>query len=268
MRLVERTFWEDVWAAGQGGPDGATRDARRWRSHQDIVLHDHLLGPAIRAMREETDRAPRVLEVGCAPARNLLRLHRDLGIDPWGLEYTEAGVHSSRANLAAIGVAPAQVLAADLFDDAALAPWWGTFDAVVSFGFLEHFTDPSDAVARHIRLLRPGGLLAVTIPNYRGLGGALLHALHPALLPLHNRDVMTDAAWRALFQHPDLSLEVAEPFGGPDVGFHTADGAWRRRALRGLRAVQAVVNVAQRIAPLPDHGAWSAGWVAIGHRRR
>lgn len=267
MRLVERAFWEDVWAAGQGGPDGATRDARRWRSHQDIVLHDHLLGPALRALDAGTETPPRVLEVGCAPARNLIRLHRDLGIDPWGLEYTESGVQSSRANLTSIGVAPAQILQADLFDDAALAPWWGTFDAVVSFGFLEHFTDPADAVARHLRLLRPGGLLAVTIPNYRGLGGMLLRALHPALLPLHNLDLMSDAAWRALFERDDLALQRAGPFGGADVGFHTADGAWRRRALRGLRVLQAGVNLAQRVVPMPDHGAWSAGWVAIGHRR-
>jgi SAM-dependent methyltransferase len=266
LRLVERAFWEQVWSSGQGSPEAPVRDARRWRSHQDVVLHDGHLGPALRALGAGSP-PPRVLEVGCAPARNLLRLHRDHGIDPWGLEYTEAGVTSSRANLATIGVPPEQVLHADLFDDDALRPWWGTFDAVVSFGFLEHFTDPSDAVARHIRLLRPGGLLAVTIPNYQGLGGVLLRALNPSLVPLHNLSLMRAATWKGLFHREDLDLDKAGAFGGPDVGFHTADGRWRRRALRGLRATQGLINLAQRVVPLPDHAAWSAGWIAIGHRR-
>jgi SAM-dependent methyltransferase len=43
----------------------------------------------------------------------------------------------------------------------------GSFDVVFSQGFIEHFQpDTSDLlVAEHVRVLRPGGLLAVSVPN-------------------------------------------------------------------------------------------------------
>ncbi len=41
------------------------------------------------------------------------------------------------------------------------------FDVVVSFGFIEHFDDPEPAIRRHVELCKPGGVVFITVPNYR-----------------------------------------------------------------------------------------------------
>jgi SAM-dependent methyltransferase len=261
-RLTEREFWDAAWGAG-GDPTGG--DLRRWRSFADRDLWDRLLAPALTPLR-----GGRALEVGCAPGRNLLRLQQTFGLDPWGVEYAPVGVERTRQAFRAAGLDPAQVLEADFFDDAWLAGQHASFDTVVSFGFIEHFRDPATVVQRHVELLRPDGLLAVSLPNLRGLNGLLTRALHPALLPLHNLDLMTTDAVRALADPTLVDVRYAGPYGGLDVGMLTALPGPRRLALRGLRAVQWGVNHA--LGALPERavprGAWhSPGFVLIARRR-
>ena len=52
------------------------------------------------------------------------------------------------------------------------------FDVVMSRGFIEHFDEPSSVVDRHLDLLKPGGLLVVSIPNLRGVNGLLTRFFH------------------------------------------------------------------------------------------
>src|SRR5262245_58148109 len=44
-----------------------------------------------------------------------------------------------------------------------------TFDVVYSIGFIEHFEDPRMIIEKHLRLLRPGGRLIITLPHFAHL---------------------------------------------------------------------------------------------------
>lgn len=62
--------------------------------------------------------------------------------------------------------------------------WWGTFDVAMSYGLAEHFRYPErlEIFRSHLQLLKPGGLLIVSVPNaaffpYR-VGKYLLEILH------------------------------------------------------------------------------------------
>ena len=48
------------------------------------------------------------------------------------------------------------------------------YDIVCSFGFVEHFEDTETVLRRHCNLVKPGGRLLITMPNFLGLNG-LLH---------------------------------------------------------------------------------------------
>jgi SAM-dependent methyltransferase len=97
----------------------------------------------------------RVLDVGCGRGR-LLAAFRGQGWEVHGSELTEASASHPRA----LGI-PVHV---GTLDD---APWpVASFDAVVMWHVLEHWPDPAVAVAQAARLLRPGGVFAVGVPNH------------------------------------------------------------------------------------------------------
>ena len=42
-----------------------------------------------------------------------------------------------------------------------------------SHGFIEHFQDTTDVIARHVRLLSDSGRLLIVLPNFRGINGGI-----------------------------------------------------------------------------------------------
>lgn len=45
------------------------------------------------------------------------------------------------------------------------------YDLVLSCGLIEHFQDTKDIIDRHLRFLKPGGTLFITLPNFTGING-------------------------------------------------------------------------------------------------
>lgn len=73
------------------------------------------------------------------------------------------------------------------------------YDIVCSFGFIEHFDNYQNIISRHGELLRPGGILIITVPNFRGGLQKFLHRyLDNELLKLHNLNSMNLDAWNEL----------------------------------------------------------------------
>ena len=76
-----------------------------------------------------------------------------------------------------------------------------------SCGLIEHFEDPSEMVAAHLRLVAPGGTVLIAIPNYSGLYLRLQRWFDPANLAIHNVRIMNEAAIAALV-HPTPDFRV------------------------------------------------------------
>ena len=123
-----------------------------------------------------------VLEIGCAPGKWLAYLAGRHGLVPAGIEYSPEGLRATRRNFELLGVTNAELIEGDFF---ALAPE-PRFDAVASYGLVEHFDDPGSVLDRHVAWLKPGGRLVIGVPNFRGLHGALQRMLDPKILALHN----------------------------------------------------------------------------------
>src|SRR5438034_690129 len=69
------------------------------------------------------------------------------------------------------------------------------YDVVCSFGFLEHFSNPEVIIKRHISLLRPGGTLVISCPNFRGAQYLLHRYLDSENLANHNLEAMDLDRW-------------------------------------------------------------------------
>ncbi|MHB1045223.1 MAG: class I SAM-dependent methyltransferase [Thermoanaerobaculia bacterium] len=104
-------------------------------------------------------RRGRVLDVGCGRGVLPAQLRRR-GWDAHGLELSETSATHAREVLGIpVFVGP---LEESPYEE-------GTFAAVVFWHVLEHLRDPRSALGRARRLLAPGGLLVVAVPNFESL---------------------------------------------------------------------------------------------------
>jgi SAM-dependent methyltransferase len=138
-----REAWRGIWSESDVERELETRASRRARRLRERFL-PHL------------PRGEPWLEAGCGLGAELLGLV-DGGHDIVGLDYVTDAVVRLKRYRASLALAVGDVHALPFGDN--------TFGAYLSFGVLEHFTfGPGPALAEALRVLRPGGVLVLTVP--------------------------------------------------------------------------------------------------------
>jgi SAM-dependent methyltransferase len=132
-------------------------------------------------------------EVGCYPGRYMVYLAREHGCHVSGIDYT-----SEFERMWAL-FREWQVRPLDLYqgDFLAFNPS-KQYDFVYSLGFVEHFSELDEVLARHVRLVRPGGWLFIAAPNFRRVQYVLRRWLDPADLDRHCLATMDLGWWRQI----------------------------------------------------------------------
>ena len=104
-------------------------------------------------------RGLRVLDVGCGSGVHGAELKRLYDHRVVGVDLSAASIQKARTRLSEAYVA--DVTQPERY------PFFGVqaFDIVVFSDILEHLNDPSDVLARHLRLLAPGGRVLISLPN-------------------------------------------------------------------------------------------------------
>lgn len=220
VNIVEKSFWENdyYWAEA----------ALPCRADMGFAF-DRSLARAL-AAHAPAKRGESVLEVGCAPAKWLIFYAERFGAQVSGIEYSEIGAQLSRDNLLAAGVS-GEIATGDFFE---VEPT--KHRLVVSIGFIEHFDEPAQALERHLDFVAPGGRLAVGVPNFRGLNGAVQWLAKPEYLAIHNRAAMRPALYRDFARDHDLELLHLGYLGGFDpviIGLSRGPLLSPRRAIPG-----------------------------------
>ncbi len=153
-RSSEKHHWERFWASA---PELA-----------DVYDTDGRIVEAL--LRQIDPRAARVLEVGAGTGRDSLELER-LGAEVCVIDTSPGALHiiGSQAGAEAL-----QRIRGDAFR---LPFADASFDVVFHQGLLEHFRNPLDLLRENARVLRPGGILAVDVPQRWHYYTPLKHAL-------------------------------------------------------------------------------------------
>lgn len=144
-----------------------------------------------------------VLEIGFAPGKQLAYVAKIFGARVSGLDFSEQGVAFAHRMFERLGI-QADLRCENVFNTTLSS---GIFDFVYSVGLIEHFDDPRPLVRRHVEFLKPGGTALILIPNYRDLYGRLQQYFDPDNLTIHNLNIMTCDAMKALVP-VDLLSEV------------------------------------------------------------
>ena len=222
-RLTEKDYWNAVYldeATAQSIP--SLKEIKQsglkewlkhhlgqyWRDYSDYLEWD-----VIYESQLPKTTGLKVIEIGSAPGTNLVRLHQAFGYEPYGVEYAEAGANLNRAVFRQNGLNPNHVIRADAFSEDFLTRYEGSFDLVVSRGFIEHFTEMRHVLDAHLRLLKPGGKLIVTIPRLTGVPNWLFRLFNPDVIPMHNLSIMNKQSFASLFRRTELQSQLCNYYG-------------------------------------------------------
>ena len=119
--------------------------------------------------RLEVGAGTKMIDVGCGAGRHTFEAFRR-GADVIGFDQSASDLNDVDEILQAMktqGEAPASAKGEAVKGDALELPYGdGTFDCVVASEILEHVPADDRAISELVRVLKPGGALAVTVPRW------------------------------------------------------------------------------------------------------
>lgn len=184
--------WDQAWSQ---------RPRMRFPSGLDIGTRNvqRLLRPYLR-------QGMRYMEVGCAPGKNMAWVAREIQGVVSGIDYSPTGADTAKWLCDGLGV-QADIRCEDAMQTSFES---GSFDLVFSCGLVEHFEDPSPIITAHLKMLAPGGVAVIAVPNYRGLYLKLQQWCYSDNLAIHNLGMMSESGMLELV--PDMPEFSARAF--------------------------------------------------------
>jgi len=177
MDRAGKAHWDASWS---GAPVPAPIDPESSALAKNV---ERTLGRLFDELfREAGARHMRLLEVGCARSAILPFFARRYGFVVAGLDYSEPGCELARLALERAGVS-GEIHHGDMY--APPPELIERFDAVFSFGLVEHFEDTTRCVSALARFAKPGGVLLTIIPNMTGLLGTAQRILNESVYRIH-----------------------------------------------------------------------------------
>lgn len=223
VKLCDRQYWEERY---QGiGFKVAPHDdlIRQWLERWIVPCEDSCL------------------EIGCFPGK-YLAVMGELGYRLFGIDLVD-GVNSKLPEW--LGTKGYRV--GDFFQEDFLQSeryLHRAFDVVCSFGFIEHYVEWPEILRKHGELVRPGGLVVVSAPNFRGLVQWGLHSLIDRdNLAHHNLAAMRPQKWARVLEHQGFEIVFCGWVGSFDFWAENAKmKLWQKVIFRLVRAARPMLR--------------------------
>ncbi len=216
-----------------GDRTGASYWNRHWKASRGLHKAPHTSRAFRRFLTEVLDAAGPgahdVLELGCAPGTMIGLMHALRPNHRYaGLDYDAEHLAAAGKHLESVGIS-CDLVHGDLRQ---VEPQ-RRYDIVVSFGLVEHFDDPASILRHHARLAEPGGLVAVTIPNYTSaLNRFFIQRMDPKALEAHNLAIMSVDALHNAATAGGLAEPTAGGFGPCKIRSRYEGRTVKNRAMR------------------------------------
>lgn len=228
--------------------------------YQDIVRDLGIKSHEYRVQRFGTERVdlmarhlpvprPRYLDVGCSTGF-VVEAGRDRGWDAIGIDLNPSAVEYGRTR--GLDLRPVAL------EDAGFEG--GSFDAVSLFDVLEHLLDPVRTLRACARLLRPGGILFLYVPNYDSASRLLMGKDAHFIWPTHHLNYYTPVTIRDLMAREGLGTEYVAT-----EGLDIVDYLWYRREVHG-KTDEGVEEIADTLQFLINAGAYGKNLRVIARK--
>jgi 2-polyprenyl-3-methyl-5-hydroxy-6-metoxy-1,4-benzoquinol methylase len=196
-----------------------------------------------------TDR-PRYLDVGCSTGF-VVEAARDAGWDASGIDLNPSAIEFGRER--------GLDLRSVALEEAGVTP--ESLDAISLFDVLEHLTDPAAVLASCARLLRPGGIVFLYVPNYDSASRLLMGKNAHFIWPTHHLNYYTPITIRDLMTRQRLdTVYVATE------GLDLVDYIWYRREMLG-QASDDLEPIADLLQFFVNAGAYGKNLRVIARKR-
>jgi SAM-dependent methyltransferase len=200
QHLTDRDFWESFW-----------------RSKNNLIFKltsNYMFGDLLARIVKER-HAKTAIELGGFPGYYSVYFRKYLNLEATLFDYFISKPIINEL-LAANGLQETDinVIEADIFK---FQPE-EKYDIVSSFGLIEHFTNIKEIISTHIKFLKPGGTLFITLPNFKSVNGWLQQNLDQENYLKHNIDCMD----------PALLKSIAEELGLKNIksNYHGKFSVW------------------------------------------
>jgi len=259
MRIVRCTACDLVYVSPTFD-EAHYKTVYRSAEYQDIVRDLGISSHEYRVQRFGLERVdimarhlsavrPRMLDVGCSTGF-VVEAARDRGWEAVGLDLNPSAVEYGRRR--------GLDLHAVALEDAGFEP--ASFDAVCLFDVLEHLIEPVRTLRACARLVKPGGIVFLYVPNYDSASRLLMGRDAHFIWPTHHLNYYTPVTIRDLLRREGLRTEYLAT-----EGLDLVDYLWYRREVHGARdeGVEAIADLLQFFV---NAGAYGKNLRVIGRR--
>jgi len=91
------------------------------------------------------------------------------------------------------------------------------YEIVCSFGFIEHFNNTKDIIDRHLKCLKKGGTLFITMPNFKSINGLVHRIFHKENYNRHNIKCMDIPLLVGIIKELKMDNFKIEYYGRPVI---------------------------------------------------
>jgi 2-polyprenyl-3-methyl-5-hydroxy-6-metoxy-1,4-benzoquinol methylase len=195
--------------------------------------------------------SPRFLDVGCSTGF-VVEAARDAGWDAIGIDLNPSAVEYGQSR--GLNLRPVAL------EEAGYEP--ESFDAVSLFDVLEHLLDPVRTLRACARLLKPGGIVFLYVPNYDSASRMLMGKDAHFIWPTHHLNYYTPATIRDLMTRESLDTVYLAT-----EGLDLVDYLWYRREVQG-RSDDGVEEIADLLQFFVNAGAYGKNLRVIARKQR
>ena len=153
QNLTDRSFWKSFWESRKG--------------LIFFIKPNYVFGSILAKLIAEKN-VKNAIELGGFPGYYATYLKKYEHLDTTLFDYY---IHQDLINqlLEKNGLKPGDIniIEADLFNYKPEK----LYDMVLSFGLIEHFNDTKAIIETHLQFLKPGGVLFITLPNFKSVNG-------------------------------------------------------------------------------------------------
>ncbi len=187
----------------------------RWDNQSNLSVHKWKISERgfekfLQYAFQSLPKSAKILELGCAPGKKAIQhssIRNDLVID--GIDYSKIGIKKAQEIYDKFSIN------GKLFHQDIHIKLPEKYDAVCSYGLIEHFENPQDIICCHLNHLKPGGKVIVTVPNYAAKPVKwILKNFAIETLQTHNLEVMSEEAIKKLLIDSGFVDVETGSFGG------------------------------------------------------